>query len=99
MLLNAVENNHSLVLSNSVNQVEKNVALEQEGATTKYWHFPVQHHHPYQQEDGFPCGPLVVPMNTNIAYQLNPKKSILNTIEIYKHFWNFFQKLKKDPID
>jgi hypothetical protein len=52
------------------------MASVQERAATKYWRCPIQHRRPYQQKDGFPCGPLVAPMNTNIAYQLNPEKSI-----------------------
>jgi hypothetical protein len=32
----------------------------------------IQQRHPYQQEDGFSCGPIVVTMATDIAYQINP---------------------------
>ena len=45
----------------------------------------IQQRHPYQQEDEFSCGPLVVAMATNIAYQINPKVSIKSMLEICKH--------------
>ena len=58
----------------------------------------IQQCHPYQQEDGFSCGPLVVAMATNIAYQLNPEKSVYNMVEIRKHLWNCFKKRKIDLV-
>jgi hypothetical protein len=57
----------------------------------------IQQRHPYQQEDGFSCGPLVVAMATDIAYQLNSEESIYNMVEICKHLWNCFKNRKMIP--
>jgi hypothetical protein len=51
----------------------------------------IQQRHPYQQEDGFSCDPLVVAMATDISYQLNPEESIYNMVEIRKHLWNCYK--------
>jgi hypothetical protein len=45
----------------------------------------IQLRHPYQQEDGFSCGPLVVAMAIDVAYQLNSEESLFNMVEIYKN--------------
>ena len=57
----------------------------------------IQQGHPYQQEDGFSCGPLVVAMAIDIAYQLNSGESIYNMVEIRKHLWNCFRNKKIIP--
>jgi hypothetical protein len=54
----------------------------------------IQQCHPYQQEDGFSCAPLVLAMATNIAYQINSVEFVYNMVEICKHLWNCFKNKK-----
>jgi hypothetical protein len=45
----------------------------------------IQQCHLYQQADGFSCGPVVVAMAIDIAYQINLEESVYNMLEIRTH--------------